>query len=136
MFAVRTLKYSNFYFYFFYFFDIYVLFFHYLLIFLTFLFLFLIFFLLFFEDFESLIPGQGWLVRNGKSYIEENLSKIGDNEDFTISIKETLHTVKTTDIAPRSVIGYDKDGKLLLLQIDGQVQHKGINQDRLRLMYF
>ena len=83
--------------------------------------------LCFFSDFESLIPGQGWLVRNGKSYIEENLSKVGDNEDFTIPIKEIFHTVKTTDIAPRSVIGYDKDGKLLLLQIDGQFQHKGIN---------
>ena len=74
-----------------------------------------------------MIPGQGWLVRNGKSYIEENLSKNGDNEDVSFSQNEIFRKVETTEIAPRSVIGYDKNGKLLLLQIDGQIQKKGIN---------
>ena len=80
------------------------------------------------SDFDFLIPGQGWLIRNGKNYIEENMSEKGDNEDFSIPKNSLIiHTVKTTDLAPRTVIGHDKNGNLLLLQIDGQIKKNGIN---------
>ena len=56
------------------------------------------------------------------------MSEKGDNEDFSIPKNSLIiHTVKTTDLAPRTVIGHDKNGNLLLLQIDGQIKKNGIN---------
>jgi exopolysaccharide biosynthesis protein len=47
----------------------------------------------------QLLSGFGWLVRNGTAVIDT-----------------------TTEIAPRTAIGVDKDGRLMILEVDG-IEH-------------
>jgi hypothetical protein len=63
---------------------------------------------------DSLISGQGWLVRNGKSFLDEALKV----EDFTLQRSGSGHYFAGLK-APRLAIGHDIDGKLLLVAIDG-----------------
>ena len=68
--------------------------------------------------FDFLISGLGWLVRNGKSYVRESFSTTGgDNEDM--SMQSTGNTFVTVQSA-RTALGHDREGNLLLLQVEGR----------------
>merc|ERR1719412_1334852 len=64
--------------------------------------------------FQHLVSGVVWLVRDGKNYVEQGW-------------KEANTTVQTsgdkyaTNLASRTAVGYDKDGRLIILQIDGSI---------------
>ena len=63
---------------------------------------------------DALISGAGWLVREGRAYIQESLSASGDAEDVSMWPADFA-----TARAARTAIGYDAAGRLLLLQLDG-----------------
>lgn len=65
---------------------------------------------------SSLISGAGWIVRRGKSYVNESAKEEDINEDFV--------TLK----APRTVITTHSNGSLYLVQVDGvEAEKKGLD---------
>jgi N-acetylglucosamine-1-phosphodiester alpha-N-acetylglucosaminidase len=58
--------------------------------------------------FAEVITGKGWLIRNGTSFLAQSL--VEENIDHR------FETIK----APRSGVGFDKDGRLMLLSVDGE----------------
>ncbi|EFC49053.1 N-acetylglucosamine-1-phosphodiester alpha-N-acetylglucosaminidase [Naegleria gruberi] len=70
------------------------------------------------EDFDQMISGVIWLVRKGESYVDES-SKIED-----MSIQETGNAKRFITVrASRSALGHDKEGRLVLVSIDGDGNH-------------
>ena len=58
--------------------------------------------------FTSLLEGLGWLIRDGKSYLEEN-------RDFAPHYNSSFMKLK----APRTAMGLLKDGSIFLAVVDG-----------------
>jgi len=68
------------------------------------------------SNFQQLVQGRGWLVRNGQSYLDTAASL----EQISKSFIQLL--------APRLAIGWDKDGRLLLVIVDGvESKKKGLD---------
>jgi len=66
--------------------------------------------------FKQLVQGRGWLVRNGTSYLEESAALEGIHKSF-INL-----------IAPRLAIGWDSQGRLILVIVDGvESKKKGLD---------
>jgi len=66
--------------------------------------------------FKQLVQGRGWLVRNGESYLDVAADKEGIAKSF-IQL-----------LAPRLAVGWDKDGHMILVVVDGiEAQKKGID---------
>jgi len=59
------------------------------------------------HGFKQLVQGRGWLVHKGKSYIS------------TAAEKESISSSFITLLAPRLAIGWDKEGRVLLVVING-----------------
>ncbi|KAJ5072199.1 n-acetylglucosamine-1-phosphodiester alpha-n-acetylglucosaminidase [Anaeramoeba ignava] len=57
--------------------------------------------------FNDLVSGSVWLVRNGKSYVEESVKIEQPSSNFV------------TEKAPRVAIGHDKSGFLMILAVNG-----------------
>lgn len=73
--------------------------------------------------FDTLVSGIGWLVRGGQEYLEESLSASGDAEDLSAqSTGNTFATVKSA----RTVLGHDAQGRLMLLQMEGETWVRGV----------
>ena len=72
---------------------------------------------------------MGWVVRNGKSYITENISPLRDAENITSTFGAHYTGLFPSSISSKSMIGYDKNGKLMILQIDGvpSIENSGMN---------
>ena len=66
-----------------------------------------------------MISGVGWVVRNGKSYITENISPLRDAENISSTFGNFYSGTFPPKMSSKSMIGYDKYGKLMILQIDG-----------------
>jgi len=67
------------------------------------------------KKFKQLVQGRGWLVRNGKSYVETSAQRENIAKSFV-----QLH-------APRLSIGWTKQGHLLLVIVDGvEAKSKGL----------
>jgi len=64
--------------------------------------------------FSWLVSGSGWLVRNGRSYVEESLSL--DDEDMTLMQQPASFI---DGALARTVFGHDRDGRLLILHVNG-----------------
>jgi len=58
--------------------------------------------------FVELISGRGWLVRNGESVLKESI------------VKENIDNRFVTIKAPRTAMGYDREGRLMILSVDGE----------------
>jgi len=68
------------------------------------------------SNFKQLVQGRGWLVRDGKSYLD------------TAAEKENIAKSFIQLLAPRLAIGWDKDGRLLLVVVDGvEAKKKGLD---------
>ena len=71
---------------------------------------------------KQLIQGMGWLVRNGKPYLQfdrEDFSRqMTGSSDFFVKVK-----------APRLALGVNKQGRILLLQFDGDENVRGYGAD-------
>ena len=74
--------------------------------------------------YDTLVSGILWLVRNGEEYLDDSMSADGDAEDLSMQDTGTqFSTVKSA----RTIIGHDKAGRLMLLQIEGQTWVRGSN---------
>ena len=72
------------------------------------------------NPFRQLVTGIVWLVRNGTNYVNESkMLECSENEDT--GAMDTFVNV----ISARTAIGYTKDGKLVMAQVDGQTHFRG-----------
>ncbi|XP_013791601.1 N-acetylglucosamine-1-phosphodiester alpha-N-acetylglucosaminidase-like [Limulus polyphemus] len=71
-------------------------------------------------DFQQLVTGVGWILRNGQSFV--NFSKYLECEDT----EETGTVEKFVNvISARTVVGHDKEGRVVIVQIDGKTFYDG-----------
>ena len=75
--------------------------------------------------FDFLISGLGWLVRGGRSYIDESLSSLEDAENM--SAQSNGAAVFKTLKSARTAIGHDAEGNLMLLQVEGESFVRGMD---------
>ena len=75
--------------------------------------------------FDFLISGLGWLVRGGRSYIDESLSTLEDAENM--SVQSNGAAVFKTLKSARTAIGHDEEGNLMLLQVEGESFVRGMD---------
>lgn len=75
---------------------------------------------------KQLIQGMGWLVRNGRPYLQfdrEDFShQMTGSSDFFVKVK-----------APRLALGVNKRGQILLLQFDGDENVRGYGADLMQM---
>ncbi|XP_072249836.1 N-acetylglucosamine-1-phosphodiester alpha-N-acetylglucosaminidase isoform X1 [Leuresthes tenuis] len=74
------------------------------------------------NPFVQLVSGVIWLLRNGEIYINQSLEAECDNIQETGSLHYFVDVVSA-----RTAVGHDAEGKLLLFQIDGQTEVRGMN---------
>ncbi|XP_076370928.1 N-acetylglucosamine-1-phosphodiester alpha-N-acetylglucosaminidase-like isoform X2 [Tachypleus tridentatus] len=73
-------------------------------------------------DFLQLVTGVGWILRNGYSFT--NVSKYLECED----IEETGTVEKFINVlSARTVVGHDKEGRVVIVQIDGKTLYDGVS---------
>ncbi|XP_061573340.1 N-acetylglucosamine-1-phosphodiester alpha-N-acetylglucosaminidase [Cololabis saira] len=74
------------------------------------------------NPFVQLVSGVIWLLRNGEIYINQSLEAECDKVQETGSLRFFADVVSA-----RTAVGHDAEGKLILLQIDGQTGVRGMN---------
>ncbi|XP_014325282.1 N-acetylglucosamine-1-phosphodiester alpha-N-acetylglucosaminidase [Xiphophorus maculatus] len=74
------------------------------------------------NPFVQLVSGVIWLLRNGTIYINESLQAECSETQETGSLKYFVDVVSA-----RTAVGHDKEGRLILFQIDGQTNRRGMN---------
>ena len=77
------------------------------------------------NPFDTMMSGITWLVRHGKSYVSESMSSFGDSENMD-AWQSTGYQFASV-LSARTAIGYDKDGRLRLLQIEGETWVRGMS---------
>eukprot|EP00795_Rhopilema_esculentum_P016627 gene16627-8059_t len=73
------------------------------------------------NPFVQLISGVGWLIRNGIYINDSKKAECADTEE-TGTIERFFNV-----ISARSAIGHDKDGRIILITIDGKTDKQGVN---------
>ena len=71
-------------------------------------------------EYRQLITGVLWLVRNGTSYVEESARLESDKLEDTGSLRKFIDVVSA-----RTAIGYDSDGRVMIVHIEGQTGQRG-----------
>ncbi|XP_063406911.1 N-acetylglucosamine-1-phosphodiester alpha-N-acetylglucosaminidase-like isoform X1 [Mytilus trossulus] len=74
------------------------------------------------NNYKQLIGGVFWLVRDGQSYLKESINIECQTEEQA----EIMEMYAKTILSARSAIGHDKEGRILLMQLDGFNEHKGM----------
>jgi len=64
--------------------------------------------------FDALVSGVVWLVRDGKNYVEQGW------KEANITV-QTSGEKYATNLASRTAVGYDRAGRLIIVQIDGSI---------------
>jgi len=64
--------------------------------------------------FQQLVSGVTWLVRDGKNYVAQGWRE----SNITV---QTSGDKYATNLASRTAVGVDKDGRLVIIQIDGSI---------------
>jgi len=64
--------------------------------------------------FQHLVSGVTWLVRDGKNYVTQGW------REANITV-QTSGDKYATNLASRTAVGVDKDGRLVMIQIDGSI---------------
>ncbi|XP_004347995.1 N-acetylglucosamine-1-phosphodiester alpha-N-acetylglucosaminidase [Capsaspora owczarzaki ATCC 30864] len=72
------------------------------------------------NPFQQLVAGVVWLVRDGEPYIDESSAM----EDM--SVQETGITFVSVR-SGRAALGHDADGRVVLYQVDGKTNVRGVN---------
>lgn len=75
------------------------------------------------KPFDALVSGIAWLVRDGKSYVHESV--LGGKEDMHSG--QTTGSAFATVRSARTALGHDRDGKLLMLQVEGETGRRGMD---------
>jgi hypothetical protein len=77
------------------------------------------------NPFDSLVSGAVWLVRNGKSYVEESMNSVsGDGEDMSV---QSTGSQFATILSARTAIGLNNEGHLMILQVEGESWVRGMS---------
>ncbi|CAK8695894.1 unnamed protein product [Clavelina lepadiformis] len=73
-------------------------------------------------DFQQLVGGVIWMIRNGASYIDEavQLEEESTQETGTLRYFADVQT-------GRSAIGHDSNGQVVFVQVDGRTKETGVN---------
>jgi len=71
------------------------------------------------NGFDTLVSGVTWLVRNEKNYVEQGWKEANTTVQTSGDKYSVMHS-------SRGAVGWDKDGALIILQIDGSHAHEGI----------
>jgi len=66
------------------------------------------------ESFEQLVSGVVWLVRDGKNYVQQGWSEAN-------TTVQTSGDKYATNLASRTAVGFDADGRLMIIQVDGSI---------------
>merc|ERR1719362_539252 len=66
------------------------------------------------QGFDHLVSGVVWLVRDGKNYVDQGW------EEANITV-QTSGDKYATNLASRTAVGFDKSGRLIVVQIDGSI---------------
>ncbi|XP_060073735.1 N-acetylglucosamine-1-phosphodiester alpha-N-acetylglucosaminidase-like [Ylistrum balloti] len=74
------------------------------------------------DDFLQLVGGVIWLVRNGEVYVSDSLKIECADMQETGSL-ETF----TNIVSARTAVGVDKEGRVLLIQVDGKSFSRGVS---------
>lgn len=74
------------------------------------------------NPFVQLVSGVVWLLRNGEVYINQSLEAECDKTQETGVLRYFVDVVSA-----RTAVGHDAEGKLILFQIDGQTERRGMN---------
>ncbi|XP_060028414.1 N-acetylglucosamine-1-phosphodiester alpha-N-acetylglucosaminidase isoform X2 [Erinaceus europaeus] len=74
------------------------------------------------NPFVHLLSGVVWLIRNGSVYINESLAMESDETQETGSFTKFVNV-----LSARTALGHDREGQLVLFQVDGQTEHRGLN---------
>ncbi|XP_047217402.1 N-acetylglucosamine-1-phosphodiester alpha-N-acetylglucosaminidase [Girardinichthys multiradiatus] len=74
------------------------------------------------NPFVQLVSGVIWLLRNGEIYINQSLEAECSEIQETGSLRYFVDVVSA-----RTAVGHDKEGRLILFQIDGQTKKRGMN---------
>ncbi|KAM9723892.1 N-acetylglucosamine-1-phosphodiester alpha-N-acetylglucosaminidase isoform 1-T1 [Menidia menidia] len=74
------------------------------------------------NPFVQLVSGVIWLLRNGEIYINQSLEAECDKTQETGNLHYFANVVSA-----RTAVGHDAEGKLILFQIDGQTEVRGMN---------
>ncbi|XP_033754725.1 N-acetylglucosamine-1-phosphodiester alpha-N-acetylglucosaminidase-like isoform X2 [Pecten maximus] len=73
------------------------------------------------EKFIQLVGGVIWLIRNGEVYINESMEY-----ECSAPIKAPIQNF-TSSLSARSAVAVHKDGRVILVQVDGNTNERGIN---------
>ena len=72
------------------------------------------------EDFLQLVGGVIWVLKDGEVYVDESIaSECGETEETG-----TLERFASV-ISARTLVGHDKDGRLMLVHIEGKTDRNG-----------
>lgn len=75
--------------------------------------------------FDTLISGLVWLVRNNEVFVRESINpQFGEGESMQ---PQTAGSQFDTLLSARTAIGYDKKGRLLILQVEGETWVRGMS---------
>ncbi|PVD20375.1 hypothetical protein C0Q70_18529 [Pomacea canaliculata] len=73
-------------------------------------------------NFQQLVGGVVWLVRDGQVYVQES-QKIECPDSEETGTMERFVSV----ISARTAVGHDSEGRLLMVQVDGKTDNRGVN---------
>ena len=75
------------------------------------------------HPFAQLVSGVVWLVRDGVNYVQQSRSVEYAGVEETGSLD-----LFTAVLAARSAVGFDKDGVVYLVQVDGHTFYRGLGE--------
>lgn len=76
------------------------------------------------NPFVNLVAGVIWLVRDGRNYVSQSAHV----EDMS---RQTTGDAFVTVQSARAALGHDREGKIVLVQVDGKSWERGISLDEL-----
>ena len=72
------------------------------------------------KDFLQLVGGVIWVLKDGEIYVDESIAAECEETETTGTL-ETFASV----ISARTLVGHDRDGRLMIVHIEGKTYRNG-----------
>ncbi len=72
------------------------------------------------SKFYQLVTGVIWILRNGSLYVKESIKAECRDTEETGTLKKFADV-----LSGRTAVGHDKNGRVVIVQVDGQTHHSG-----------
>ena len=72
------------------------------------------------SKFRQLVTGVIWLLRNGSLYVKQSIEAECRDTEETGTLKKFAEV-----LSGRTAVGHDKNGRVMIVQVDGKTNHKG-----------